>query len=466
MISKNLARDVLNIALQTGGDFAEIYLEENISNSISLDNGKVEMVNSGITYGAGIRILNKLQSVYGYTNDISRKGLEKLAKTLSASYEGQPLFKVTNINKVRVPHKHKPKIKYSDISVQEKIERMKSASGIMQNYDPRIARTMVSFADNTKKVVIFNSEGKQFTDIRTRGRIYMTAIASKEGAIETSGVGPGAQKGMEFFDQELDLKELATEVAKTALIMLDAKECPSGKIPVIIGNGFGGVIFHEACGHPLEASSVGRGLSIFSGKEGQKIASDLVSAVDDGTIEGAWGSGNIDDEGNKTQRTLLIKNGILNDYMVDNFSGRRMGRPGNGCARRESYRYEPTSRMSNTFILPGKSTPEEIIKATKFGLYAKSLGGGSVNPTTGDFNFACTEAYIVKDGKIAYPVKGATLIGSGKDVLTRVDMVGNDIKRAQGMCGASSGSIPVDVGQPTIRLSEMTVGGRGGVIKQ
>ena len=243
-----------------------------------------------------------------------------------------------------------------------------------------------------------------------------------------------------------------------------AKECPSGKMPVIIGNGFGGVIFHEACGHSLEATSVAKGLSVFSGKKGTKIASSIVSAVDDGTILGAWGSGNIDDEGNKTQRNLLIKNGILNSYLVDNFNGRRMGEKGNGATRRQSYKFEPTSRMSNTFILPGKSTPEEIIAATKFGLYAKSMGGGSVNPATGEFNFAVNEGYIIEDGKIAYPVKGATLIGSGKDTLLKIDMVGNDLKRAQGMCGSSSGSIPADVGQPTIRVSEMTVGGRGGAI--
>ncbi len=465
MISKKLARDVLNTALQSGGDFAEIYLEENFSNSITLDNGKVESVNSGITYGAGIRILKRFQSVYGYTNDLSRKGLMHLADTLSHSYDGERILTVDNIKKVRIEKKHQPKVPFNSISTEDKIARMKETSEIMENFDKKIVRASVSYSDTTKKVVIFNSEGKEFDDVRVRGRIYLMCVASKEGAIETGGVGPGAQKGMEFFDEEIDLKAMAKEVAETALLMLDAEECPSGKMPVIIGNGFGGVIFHEACGHPLEASGVARGLSIFSGKKGQQIASPIVSAVDDGTIEGGWGSGNIDDEGNKTQRTLLIKDGILNDYLIDNFSGRRMGLKGNGCTRRQNYRYEPTSRMSNTFILPGKSTPEEIIAATKFGLYAKSLGGGSVNPTTGDFNFACTEAYIVKDGKIAYPVKGATLIGSGKDVLMKVDMVGNDLARAQGMCGASSGSIPVDVGQPTIRLSEMTVGGRGGVIK-
>lgn len=233
---------------------------------------------------------------------------------------------------------------------------------------------------------------------------------------------------------------------------------------VVMGNGFGGVIFHESCGHALEASAVSIGLSVFANKKGQQIASELVSAVDDGTIEGGWGSGNIDDEGNPTQRNLLIKNGVLNSYLVDDFNGRRMNEKGNGATRRESYAFEPTSRMSNTFILAGKSTPEEIIRATKFGLYAKSMGGGSVNPATGEFNFAVIEGYMIEDGKVTYPVKGATLIGSGKEVLMNIDMVGNDLLRAQGMCGAASGSIPADVGQPTIRVKDITVGGSGGAI--
>ena len=280
--------------------------------------------------------------------------------------------------------------------------------------------------------------------------------------IETSFVGPGAQKGLEFFKDDIDVKALAVETAKTALTMLHAEECPSGKMTVVIGNGFGGVIFHEACGHGLEATSVSKELSIFSNKLGQKIASDIVNAVDDGTIEGGWGSGNIDDEGIPTHRTVLIENGILKNYLIDSFNGRRMHMEGNGATRRESYQFEPTSRMSNTFLLPGKETPEEIIAETEYGLYAKSLGGGSVNPTTGDFNFAVTEGYLIENGKVTRPVKGATLIGNGADILMKIDRIGNDLERAQGMCGSASGSIPVDVGQPTIRVQDITVGGRGG----
>ena len=236
-------------------------------------------------------------------------------------------------------------------------------------------------------------------------------------------------------------------------------------MPVVIGNGFGGVIFHEACGHSLEASSVSKGLSVFSNKLGQQIANKAVTAIDDGTLPNEWGSNTIDDEGFKTRKNVLIKNGILNSYLIDQFNGRRMGAEQNGASRRQSYEFEPTSRMSNTYIAPGKYTPEEIIASVPLGLYAKSLGGGSVNPATGDFNFACEEAYIIRDGKVAELVKGATLIGTGAEVLMNIDMVGNDLKLAQGVCGASSGSIPVDVGQPTIRVKEITVGGQGGTLQ-
>ena len=464
MISKKLAIEVLNLATSTGADFAEIYLEEDKTISINIDNCKVEGCSDSLTYGAGIRLLKGLQSVYGYTNDISRKGLSKLATSLAASFSSERCVEVTSISKVRVSKNHRPQIEYSTYPKEKIIDMLNEASKVVLEYDPRIVRCNAMFTCNYKEVEIFNSEGKQFNDVRSRGRAFLIAVAAKPGSIETSTAGPGAQQGMEFFLDEISLVDQAKEVAKSALTMLDARECPSGKMPVIIGNGFGGVIFHEACGHSLEATSVSKGLSVFSGKKGTKIASSIVSAVDDGTILGAWGSGNIDDEGNKTQRNLLIKNGILNSYLVDNFNGRRMGEKGNGATRRQSYKFEPTSRMSNTFILPGKSTPEEIIAATKFGLYAKSMGGGSVNPATGEFNFAVNEGYIIEDGKISYPVKGATLIGSGKDTLLKIDMVGNDLKRAQGMCGSSSGSIPADVGQPTIRVSEMTVGGRGGAI--
>lgn len=461
MITKYLAKQVLDECLSTGCDFAEIFLEETESESISLDNALAETISTSVDFGAGIRLIKDLRSVYGYTNNISRKGLMDLASSLKHSFEGERIKECTPISKVRINSKHKPKHPYQNYSKAEKIAFLKKCESAM-HVDDRIVRTVVSFNNEKQNVTIFNSDGKQVNDVRIRGRIGLLAVAKDENGIETSFEGPGAQKGMEFFMDENDIVSQAKKTAETAIIMLGAKECPSGKMPVVIGNGFGGVIFHEACGHSLEASSVSKNLSVFANKLGQRIASKVVSAVDDGTIPGGWGSGNVDDEGNKCQRNVLIKNGILTSYMVDPFNGRRMNAVQTGSSRRQSYRFEPTSRMTNTFILPGKASFEDMISSIKYGLYAKSLGGGSVNPATGEFNFACTEAYMIEDGKITYPVKGATLIGSGKDILMKIDMVGKDLKRAQGMCGASSGSIPVDVGQPTIRVSEITVGGRGG----
>jgi len=464
MISKSIAIKVLNLATATGADFAEIYLEETLSSSLALENGKVETSSSGISYGAGIRLLNKLQSVYGYTNDISLKGLSSLAESLSKSFSGPRQVTVDKITKVRVKNIHHIERPLHEVPTAEKIALLKDASQIIQQHDPRIVRVQTMMMDGYKKVEIFNSRGQHFEDEKTRGRMAMVAIAAENGKIETSFEGPGAQSGFEYFTKTIDYKAKALEVAKAAIRMLHADECPSGKMPVVIGNGFGGVIFHEACGHPLEATSVAKKLSVFTDKIGTQIANPIVTAIDDGTIPNAWGSNNIDDEGNPSQKNVLIKDGILQQYLVDDFNGRRMGVKGNGATRRQSYKYEPTSRMSNTYIDNGKSTPEEIIAATKFGLYAKSMGGGSVNPTTGDFNFAVSEAYMIRDGKVAEPVKGATLIGNGANILMKIDMVANDLARAQGMCGSVSGSIPVDVGQPTIRVSEITVGGRGGTI--
>jgi TldD protein len=236
--------------------------------------------------------------------------------------------------------------------------------------------------------------------------------------------------------------------------------CPSGKMPVIIDNGFGGVIFHEACGHGLEATSVAKGTSVYTGKLGEKIASDVVTAIDDGTIPNGWGSFNINDEGEKPQRNVLFENGVLKNYMIDKLGSIRMGMAQTGAGRRQSYQFAPTSRMTNTYIAPGKSSNEEIFKNTEYGLYAKKMGGGSVNPATGDFNFAVLEGYLVENGEITTPVRGATLIGTGLEVIQQIDMVGKELEYGQGMCGSSSGSIPAWVGQPMIRVKEITVGGR------
>ena len=265
--------------------------------------------------------------------------------------------------------------------------------------------------------------------------------------------------GLEMFDTILP-KDIGVKAAKQAVVMAGAGYCPAGVMPVAIENGFGGVIFHEACGHGLEASSVAYGQSVFAGKLGEKIANEKVTAIDDGTIPNAWGSINIDDEGTPAQRNVLIENGILKSYMIDKFNGRRMGMASTGNARRQSYAYTPTSRMTNTYIAAGDDKNEDIIASMEYGLYAASMGGGSVNPVTGEFNFSVNEGYIVRNGVICEPVRGATLVGKGSEILQNIDMVGTDMDQAQGMCGSSSGSVPTNVGQPLIRVSTITVGGR------
>ena len=328
-----------------------------------------------------------------------------------------------------------------------------------RNYDPEIVQAIINLIDEEQNVLIANSEGKFVEDQRVRSRMSMVSIASDGADMQTGFYGPGAYQGFEFIEN-LDLNHYAKESARIAKTMLHADPAPSGKFPVIIDNEFGGVIFHEACGHSLEATSVAKNASVFANKLGEKVASDLVTYIDDGTLENEWGSLNIDDEGERSRKNVLIENGILKGYMIDKLNGRRMGMESTGSSRRQSYRFAPTSRMTNTYIAPGKSTPEEIIADTEYGIYAKYMGGGSVNPGTGDFNFAVNEAYLVKNGKIERPIRGATLIGNGAKTILNIDRVANNLGHGAGMCGASSGSLPVNVGQPMVRVSEITVGGK------
>ena len=468
MISKSLAILVLNEALATGADYAEIFYENSTANGLTIENGKVNTASSTITSGVGLRLLKENQCVYGYTADLSKKGLLALASSLNKSFNGERQITVTELEFVKGKNRNPVTNSYKDFPLEERIKLVKEGTDeIASINDPRIVRYTGSFATNHRFVAIFNSKGKWFKRDTEFARIGYNVITADENGMETGFEGPGCQKDISFFREggNGEPRKAARRAARVALMNLTARECPSGKMPVVIGNGWGGVLFHESCGHPLEASAVSRGLSVFAGKVGEQIASPVVSAVDDSTIPQEWGSIDIDDEGNPGTKRQLIKNGILTDYMIDDFNGRRMGREGNGACRRQNYKYCPTSRMSNTYIENGPYTPEEIIAATKLGLYAVGFNGGSVDPSTGEFNFGCSEAYIIRDGKIAEPVKGATLIGKGHEILQKIDMVANDLAFGQGMCGAASGSIRTNVGQPTLRISEVLVGGRGGELK-
>lgn len=462
MLEKTILEQVLSEALKSGGDFAEIFEETNHKTSISMLNGIVEGVNSGITHGIGLRVYHQCESVYAYTNDVSLENLLKTAKKLAGSLQGDSVVGAIHLSETIYENKHVVKIKPSTYDREKKVAIMLEANKGASTYDSSIANVMIGYMDHEQHVAISNSEGLYIQDTRVQTRLSVQAIAQDEDLTETGFYGPGASKGMEFYEEDIRPYEVGKEAARIASLMLHADNCPAGVMPVIIDNGFGGVIFHEACGHSLEATAVAKGQSVFCDKIGQKIANECVTAIDDGTIPCAWGSANIDDEGRFQRKRVLIEDGILKSYLVDQLNGRRMGMESTSSSRRQSYKYQPTSRMTNTYIANGTDSLEDMIKEISFGLYAKSMGGGSVDPSTGEFNFSVNEAYIIRDGKIDKPVKGATLIGTGAQTLMNIDRVANNLTRAQGMCGSSSGSIPTDVGQPAIRVSSMTVGGKEG----
>ena len=461
MLDRKLIEDTLTAALATGGDFAEVFVEDRTNNGIVMIGGKVESTMSGRDYGAGIRIFKGFNSVYAYTNKTDRATLIETAKKAAKAVEGNIIDLTINLTKTNVKNINTIQIDPSKVEKTKKVQLMKKAYDRAFNYDDLITQVSVNYTDYIQNIMVANSKGLWKEDTRVRSRLGISSVASKNGEMQSGFYAPGAGKGYEFFEN-LDIDYYAREASRIAVTMVKAKYSPSGRMPVIIDNGFGGVIFHEACGHGLEATAVAKGLSVFAGKVGQQIASPLVTAIDDGSIPNEWGSYSIDDEGTPSQRNVLIEKGLLKGYMIDMLNARRMNMDITGSSRRQSYRFPPTSRMSNTFIDNGTSRPEEIIASTEKGLYAKNMGGGSVNPATGEFNFAVMEGYIVEKGKIKEPVRGATLIGKGAEVLNRIDMVGNNLLQSQGMCGSVSGSIPANVGQPMIRVSELTVGGREG----
>ncbi|MCQ1531743.1 TldD/PmbA family protein [Lutispora saccharofermentans] len=459
MIERDIIKDILGKALSTGGDFAEVFIEDTERSSLGLVNGKIETAVSGRDFGIGIRIFKGLRSIYAYTNDTSKESLLRTAHNAALALgdikEDMAVELIERVNANIHPVAYVPK----GIDIARKVSKLKEAYKAAKDYSQEIAQVMSNYVDVDQRVVIANSEGLYTTDRRIRSRFAVQAIASDGKENQTGYEAPGRSMGFELFDM-IDPAECGREASRIAVTMLHAPLCPSGKMIVSIDNGFGGVIFHEACGHSLEATSVAKGNSEFAGKLGQKIASDKVTAIDDGTLPNAWGSINIDDEGNPSRKNILIENGILKGYMIDKLNGRRMGTEATGSSRRQSYKFAPTSRMTNTYIAPGNDENDNIIKSMDYGLYAKKMGGGSVNPVTGEFNFAVLEGYMVKNGKIDTPVRGATLIGKGSEILTRIDMVGKELDLAAGMCGSVSGSVPTNVGQPLIRVSEITVGGR------
>ena len=460
MLDKKVADEVIHLALESGADFCDIFVERTLGQTTVIASSDVESVNGGIDFGIGVRVIYGDKALYGYTNSTDRDELLKVTATLCApdKRSQQHQFKELNFLKPTNLHPCNSGLE-TDISLEDKIAFLMQIDKAARGTSEKIAQAMVRLLQKKQDVEIFNSHGLHTSDSRHYTRVAAHMVATDGTEQADAFRGPGAMNGWDF-TKSINPTEFGEMVASKALTSLTADHCPAGKMPVIIDNGFGGVIFHEACGHLLETTSVQTKSSVFWDKLGEQIAHSAVNAVDDGTMPNAWGSINIDDEGMPTQRTQLIKDGKLTSFMVDYLGEIKTGHKRTGSARRQNYKFAPASRMRNTFIEAGDYKVEELIASVDKGIYAKSMGGGSVKPGTGEFNFAVTEGYLIENGKIGKAVKGATLIGTGPDVLTKISMVGNNFEIDAGMCGSVSGSIPASVGQAALKVDEILVGGK------
>lgn len=459
MLDKRLAEEALEIILSGGADFAEIFFEITRNGSVTYLDGRVDKISDNTVTGVGMRAFIGTRTVFASTSDTDRAGLIGCARSLSAAIGEHVSSPSVILTPVITADAHKIILPPLSSEMGIRLELLRKSCLAASDYDKRIIQAQGNLSAVERTVCIANTEGLFVTDNHTRTRVAVSATASDGKENQTGSFSPGRSMGLELFDI-YSPDEIGTTAAERAIVNLEADYAPAGVMTVAIENGFGGVIFHEACGHSLEASSVGIGRSQMCGKLGRRVANEKITAIDDGTIPNAWGSVNIDDEGTPTRKNILIENGILKGYMIDRLGSRRMGMPMTGSARRESYLYEATSRMTNTYIDNGPDSNDDIVASIDYGIYAKSMGGGSVNPLTGAFNFAVTEGYMVRNGKICEAVRGASLVGTGSEILQNIDMVGKNLDFGQGMCGSSSGAVPTDVGQPLIRVSRITVGGR------
>jgi len=459
MISTEAVQAALARALRRGGDFADCFVEQRHAASVSMEDSRVERVQAGTEQGAGIRVVTGLTTAFAYTDDLSEDGLLRAADAAAAAARGGN--GTTNVVDLRERPTGEQRVAMApdDVDTQRKVELLRRADEVARAESGDVRQVTAVYAQGVQSILIANSDGTLARDKRTRVRLMVQAVAARGNEVQSGMETPGAGSGFEHLADGAVVESAAREAAQRAVMLLDADAAPAGSMPVVLGNGFGGVLFHEASGHGLEADHIAKRASVFAGHVGEMVASPLVTAVDDGTIGDAWGTLRIDDEGIPTRRNVLIEEGVLTGYMFDRLRARQDGRESTGNGRRQSYQHIPMPRMTNTFILPGLSTVEELIQATPYGLYAKKLGSGQVNPVTGDFVFAVTEGYIIENGRITRPVRNATIIGNGPAALKRVDMVANDLELAPGTCGKEGQSVQVSVGQPHLRIADLTVGG-------
>ncbi|MDH5544638.1 MAG: metalloprotease TldD [Gammaproteobacteria bacterium] len=462
-ITENDLSSVLGkIVSQHGVDNADLYFEFSRYESWSLEDGIVKDASFGIDKGVGVRALSGEKTGFAYSDDISLAALDQAVSTVRAiGRQGQQgKIKVAS-GYVAGLNLYQPLDPMTSLTEQEKIALLESVDAEARKQDPRVSQVMVGMAATHDVVLVAASDGTLAADVRPLVRLSVSVVVEQDGRRETGSSGGGARLDFTYFTQQDRAKEYAREAVRQALVNLDAVDAPAGTMEVVLGPGWPGVLLHEAVGHGLEGDFNRKGSSAFSGRVGEKVASELCTIVDDGTIQDRRGSLNVDDEGVPTQCTTLIEKGILKGYMQDKQNARLMGVAPTGNGRRESYSHLPMPRMTNTYMLAGQSDPQEIISSVKKGLYAVNFGGGQVDITSGKFVFSASEAYLIENGKVTRPVRGATLIGNGPEVMTRVSMVGNDLKLDLGVgtCGKEGQSVPVGVGQPTLKINELTVGG-------
>ena len=445
---------ILNELVTTGADFAEVFLESNSTKVFNYIDKKLDALTINESNGLWLRIALDNQEYYGATNDFSSKGIKDVISNLTKNIDSEVKYKNIKLNRLK-KYINDTNTHYTDADIKAKLA---SIDAKIWPKDKRISQVNIRFASTMQDVTIANQTGLYKYENRIRSRIFIIINFKDGDKLANIYYSKGLSSSADILDN-INYDEVIDELVKEGLDKLYAKPCPGGVMPVVIGPGFGGVIFHEACGHAMEATSVADGLSVLAHDLNKKVASEIVNIVDDGTLDREWGSTKIDDEGCETKRNILIKDGVLVGYLIDEINNRKMHMKVTGSGRRESYLFAPTSRMNNTYLLPGNDSFEDMIKSIKLGLYAKRLGGGQVSPETGEFNFGCDLAYMIRDGKIAECVKSASLIGTTKEILQNVEMISNDLALGPGMCGSTSGSVPVNVGEPTIKVSSILVGG-------
>jgi TldD protein len=460
MLPRELVEEVLRAARRRGGSFSELFVEERTSTSIRLDDGKVEELTSGLDRGAGVRVALGTSYGYAFSNRLDRDSLLQVAEAASVALaEGSPgdIIDLTVRQGRGTNRTDRPA---GVFPAADKVAWLRELDDAARSLSPEVVQVVGMYGDSLQKRLITTSDGRWVEEERPRIRLATQVVAARDGTIQTGMFGPAACAGVEFFER-YTAKEVGEKAARRAVTMLDSIPAPAGEMPVVLAPGMGGVLFHEAVGHPLEADAVDKEASVYRGLVGTKCASEVVNGVDDATIPNGWGSFDFDDEGEPGQRTVLFEDGVLRGFLYDRLRAEKDGVPSTGNGRRESYADPPIPRMTNTNIVDGGERTVAIIEGTDRGVHVTSLGGGQVNPATGDFVFGCSEAFLIERGEVTTPVRGANLIGRAIQVMSAVDAVANDFDTWEGVCGKDGQQAPVGSGSPTLRISRITVGGTG-----